>query len=263
MYSLDINFLRERQRQDEPADLPSTGTASTLEATPQNRTPIFIGAAAGLVLPLAVLGLWFWLGQQTQQLQGDIAALNQELEELGAAEARIQATQEELARARTEAEALAGVFTRVKPVSAVLEDLRDRIPPRAEITSVVTRNVVAANNNTADANASASEPAAVEMTISGHTASYEDANYFVLTLKQSEFFESDSVRLTGVNRVSFPRTLDGESFPENFEPTEVIAYTIEARLSDRSAIEILPTLTDKGAVGYVRRIGRLIERGLI
>lgn len=264
MYSLDINFLKERK----PQEFSKSSTPT--EATP-TRTflPLAIGGAVGLFFPLFVGGWWFGVNWQIEKLQKEIAALDQELSQLQAQKQTIQQKREQLQQAEAEAKALADIFNQIKPISAILNDISDRVPSDVQIRSIQQNEIAPSGEAEQPSQSSESEqlspPPTAELTISGVAKTYRDANYFLLTLQRSKFLKQEAAQLQSAQTVNYPAQVD---IPENqeiasIEPRKVVEYTITTQLNNRPASELLRELSRKGAMGLVTRIRTLQKKRLI
>jgi type IV pilus assembly protein PilN len=276
MYSLDVNFLKDRPEY--------AGQQNNLKPAPPpvgSMTPLFIGVAVGLLLPGLVGGLWFFLQQENAKTQQEIAQLNEQLGGLKKAEEEIKRLTDETNKVRGETVALASVFNKIKPWSAMLQDVRDRIPPNVQIKSITQKEVVATAPAAAGANApkpGTPAPAASPQTttstkleIVGSAKSFDDVNYFLLTLQRSPFLKTDETQLISAKLQDNPSKLEF-NYPQNqtqaggtvtYELPKIVAYTIQTTINDIPASELLRELDRKGAVGLVTRIRTLQEKGVL
>jgi type IV pilus assembly protein PilN len=266
MYSLDVNFLKDRpdyQQQDSGRE--SQRRSGQMGAL----TPLIVGVAVGCLLPGIVGGLWFYLRQQNAQLQERNAALDGELGRLGAREQEIEQIQNQTQQVNAETEALATVFNQIKPWSALLEDIRERIPPGVQISTIQQSEVAPEPPADPEAQEQQSALPSIKLDISGTASSFDDVNYFLLTLQRSPFIEDRSTRLTDAQLIDNPTQLEvPENQAENateviYELPKVVDYGISATLSDIPASELIRELDRKGAVGLVNRIRTLQEKGVI
>ncbi len=251
MYSLDVNFLRERrQTQQAPRETqPSQDTRT--EQLAQSNLPLIIGAVVGVALPAVVGGVWYLTNVRIAQVQEEITVLEQELSRLQSQQEQVAQKQQELEQTRANLTALANIFNTVKPISAILEDVRDRAPDNVQISSFQE----------------SSGEEGLTYTLQGIGESYEAVNYFFLTLQRSPFVAPKSVNLQTANQGTTSVELAENSPPlppeTEFSPEPIINYTISFRLNDQSASELLPVLQEKGAFGLVTRINTLREKGIV
>lgn len=247
MYSLDVNFLRERKEQ--PAPRKDTETQKqTLDSggSANDKLPLIIGAIVGVALPAAVFGYQLILSQQIQGVERKVSELQQELSQLQGKAEQVTQKQEELERARENLKALADIFNTIKPMSAILQDVRDRAPRNLQVNSL-------------------QESGEDSFSVEGIGESFETVNYFFLTLQRSPFIDPESVNLESASQTDFSVEL-AEELPEDVEeisPTPVISYTISFQLNDKPASNLLNTLEEKGATGLVTRIKTLQDQGIV
>lgn len=275
MYSLDVNFLKDRpdlvgQRGGERASAPPTPAGSM--------TPLIIGVAVGLLLPGLVGGLWLFLQQQNAQVQEEINQLNVTLGGLKQAEQQIKQLTDETNRVKSETAALASVFNQIKPWSAMLEDIQERVPPNVRIESIDQKQVVATAAPAAGANtpkpgtqpAQPSNQMTTKLEITGSARSFDDVNYFLLTLQRSPFFKSDETQLIVAKLQENPNKLE-VNYPQDqnqaggrvtYELPKAVGYRIQTSLNDVPASELIRELDRKGAVGLVTRIRTLQDKGV-
>jgi type IV pilus assembly protein PilN len=263
MYPININLLNDRPGYS-AGPVSSKGTLSGADNTPL----IWGGAFAGglLALTLLAFGGFSLLSQQLvsqeQKLDADLTALAPGLSKVSELKAQEQVIQSETA-------ALGKVFNQIKPWSATLQDLRDRVPATLQITKIEQTAAAApppsssaqtnslsnkalessADKAKSDA-AAAPPPPAGELKISGNTLNYSDVNDFELTLRKSAFLKPDQTKLTSSQRENNAQT-----------GINLIKYEMQTQLSDVPASEILQVLNAKGATGLVSRIETLKRQG--
>lgn len=247
MYSLDVNFLRERKEQPAPRKKPLTQEqAVDSGVSAEDKLPLIIGAIVLVALPAAVSGYWWFTSQQIQELEGQVSNLEQELSQAEGDAEQVTQKQQELEQAEENLTALADIFNTIKPMSAVLQDVRDRAPSNLQINSL-------------------QESGEDTFSVEGIGESFEAVNYFFLTLQRSPLIERESVNLETASQSEIDIEL-AEELPEDVEEvstTPVISYTISFQLNDDSASNLLDTLEEKGAMGLVTRIRTLQDRGIV
>ncbi|MUL35251.1 PilN domain-containing protein [Gloeocapsopsis dulcis] len=281
MYSLDINFI-----QDRPDYLRSTGkSVRKLKMLGSETAPLYLGIAIGVILPAMIGGAWLVLQTRNGQLETENAQLDAELSRLGLQEQEIQTTQAQINQVRTETQALATVFNQIRPWSAMLQDMRDRIPQAVQIETL--RQTAAAtpqpspqatnnpNNQQQEqqeqqnAEQQNQQPAQIptgSIEITGVARSFNDVNDFLLTLQQSAFLKPTDTRIVTAELVDLaePGTV---AVPQANTPAVVtpqaVRYTIQSTLSDVPASELLRELERKGTLGLVTRIRTLQQKGVI
>ena len=248
MYSLDVNFLRERKEQ--PASRKETPTEQQEERTTvsegEGRTPLFIGIGVGVALPAAVFGYNQIIAQQTQNLEREVSDLQQELNQFQAQQEQVTQKQEELKRAQENLTAFADIFNTIKPISAILQDVRDRAPSNVQVNAI-------------------QESEGDNFVLAGVGRNYEAVNYLFLTLQRSPLVQPESVTLQTASETEFSIEFT-EELPDNVEeiaPPDVISYSISFQLNDKPASTLIGTLEEKGATGLVTRIRTLQQKGIV
>lgn len=274
MYSLDVNFLKDRP------DIIKPPTGNDRQAQPEgSMTPLIIGVVIGLLLPGLVGGLWFVLQQQNAELQEEINGLKAQLGTLQQAEQQIKQLTDETNKVKDETAALASVFNQIKPWSAMLQDIRERTPPNVQIRSIqqklvtVTKNSPAPAANNPKPGTPPPNPSANQITklqIEGFARSFDDVNYLLLTLQRSPFLKSDETQLIVAKLDDSPSKLE-LNYPQNqnqaggkvtYELPKMVRYSIQTSLNDVPASELIRELDRKGAVGLVTRIRTLQDKGV-
>ena len=267
MYSLEINFLNDR-----PEFTPDTGPATpSAPVAPQaNPLPAIIGLVVAIALPGGAYMTKIYLDGEGVKLTTERDNLTTELSNIQSQLSQVETLKAEEASIQGEIESLVGVFSQVQPVSAILQEVSNRIPSNLRMS---TFNL-----------------ASNQLTLSGTAASYADLTDFLLVLKQSIFIDPKTVKLTastpGENPVQVevdylddptaPPTAQANTPPNHegedpdrpqveYNPPEVVTYTVTAQLSNPSATEpeVLDQLRTLGAAGLVERIEVLQQRGII
>jgi type IV pilus assembly protein PilN len=269
MYSLDVNFLKERQGSTQLAK--SSSRRGSGPAFSGDWTPAYIGLAAGLFLPLLGLGWWWWIQQEgvalaekqaTQQTQID--GLQGKLKELDQLNGQVKAAEDEV-------NSLVAVFDKLKPWSALLQDISNRVPLGLRLEGVKqSKEEVAVAASAAPAASGAPAPATLPrdaVAFNGTAASYEEVNNFVLKLKQSPFFDKEHVSLKKASLVddpAKPEIVDNKSGLEISAKTrQVVSYEISGVLSETPAPKLLKELEQLGAQGLVARLVALQQEGVL
>lgn len=293
MYSLDINFLRDRGIQQDPIKRSKPAPKGSL-------TPLYIGLAVGLLLPALVGGMWFFLQQQIAQKESDKANLDAQLAQLKIEQDKVAKLNAETAQVEEETTSLASVFDQIKPWSAMLQDIRERIPPGVQISSIAqtaapatpTPAAPAARARNAPRPAASPTPGASpgaktapnattaaaaprptsKLEITGRARSFDDVNFFLLTLQRSSFLKRNETQIVKAelvrdsSRVEVRRPTNAPGQPTGnttYELPKSVQFKIQTNLSDIPASELLRELNRKGAVGLVTRIQNLQEKGVI
>jgi type IV pilus assembly protein PilN len=167
---------------------------------------------------------------------------------------------------REETAALATIFNQIKPWSAMLQDLSDRVPPTLQITKIEQTGGAAAppggqppaNSQPPANNAAPQEappPAAVNgLKLTGNAVSFDNVNDFILTLRKSPFLVSEKTKL---------QTSERESTGNNAEGIALVKHEVETEINAVPASDLLQALSTTGAQGLVARINLLKQKGVI
>lgn len=252
MYSLDINFLNDR-----PNFAKNSEKNVKVAIKTGNLAPVFIGVAIGVIFPAFVATGWWLLQAKNAELEQVIAQLEEESKSLDAQIGSINKIKEETNKVKAETQSLVAVFDQIRPWSAMLQDLRDRIPATVQIENV---------KQIAPAVAAEGQPPpnpAGGVEITGLARSFNDVNDFVLSLQQSRFFKASDVKIISTELVDAPVKNPGTQTGVVIKPPKVAKYTIQTTLSDIPASDLIRELEQKGTVGLVARIRSLQKTGVI
>ncbi|MEB3211571.1 MAG: PilN domain-containing protein [Leptolyngbyaceae bacterium] len=247
MYSLDINFLNDRE--ERPSGIESAPAAT---GGPVNWTPAIVGVIVGAVPLALVLGGWIFLQNRNAALQRRVAELDTELQAVGAAQQQLAEERALAQQARDEALALATVFDKIRPWSALMRNFSLTVPSGVQIRSIEQ--------------AEGTEEESRDITVSGFANSFDDVNDFVLVLSRSPFLDEESTRLESATLVDFPDNFDfPEGSPSGIEVRvpQVVRYEIRATMTDAPASELISELENTLAVGLSSRIRALQDRGAL
>ena len=257
MYSLDINFLKDREvRVFEPRP-----RARGEGAAPGDRRPLFFGLAAALV-PLALVGgYWAVTRGQVNQLQARSLALDSELAQLQGQLAEISTIQGQTDAVRAEINAFVSVFNEIVPWSAILQDIRNRTPSRVQIVSLNQ-----GEGTTLEIDPTVTPPRSGGITVDGVACSYDDINDFALVLQRSPLLQSQTVAISQAQQQ--PTLLDPQTqgrCPGTAvgEPDYLIDYTIGSNITSTPSSQLIDELERQGTVGLVTRLRALREKGVI
>jgi type IV pilus assembly protein PilN len=250
MYSIDINLLNDRPEYGQQV-IFSPGYDSG------NKTPLLVGLGIGgaaLGLVLIGFGVMSFLNQQLmaeeENLDGELARLAPEL-------AKVDSLKAEEQKVKAETQALATIFNQIKPWSATLQDIRDRVPPSLQLTKIEQKAATPAQpQQTGQPNASTPTmtplAAPTQLAITGNALSFNDVNDFVLTLRKSPFLTVASTKLMSSERKTNDKT-----------KVSLVENQIETTINDVPASELLQVLNAKGATGLAARIGLLKQKGVM
>ncbi|MBW4659565.1 MAG: PilN domain-containing protein [Drouetiella hepatica Uher 2000/2452] len=282
MYGLDVNFLNDRAQRQTEAGLKST-------AVKDDPRPYYIGGGVALALLAAVGGAWFLLNGQNAELEKRQAELDGQLVALQAQLGEVQNVSQQVSQIESENQALATVFDQIKPWSAVLQDVRDRVPngiqldkieqlaPTVDPAAAAAPAPSPSPSASPEASPAAGAPATVpvetvptsqpRISLSGKARSFNDVNDFLLTLQQSPFLKGEDLKIVQSELIDNPTQVEftGQSASGEItvELPKVVEYTIEGDFSDMTASELLQDLERTLSVGLAARIQALRDRGVL
>ncbi|MBC6480563.1 MAG: PilN domain-containing protein [Hormoscilla sp. GM7CHS1pb] len=256
MYSLEINFLKDRPEYQQPKKETGTGTSSQIN--PKDLAPVAVGLMVAAVLVGGALGIKiYYLDPENAKLEKQLGQADRSIKQIEAKKNKIAAIKKETEEIEKQTEALATVFNQIKPWSALLQEIRDRTPGSVQIeelkqVEVVTR--IPAKNR----KEKPTQIRKVGIEITGLAKSYNDVNDFMLLLTKSSFLNGKETELVSTRMRKNPiRVKVPERSQIKVELPPVVGYKIRTFLSDAPAEEILAELERKGAVGLVNRIENL------
>lgn len=258
MYSLDINFLKDRPAFQKNSEKKVRGRISLPGG---DLTPFYVGGAIAVALPVLVGTVWWFLEAKNSELDQNIAQLEQENKKLEAQIGDIKKIKEETSKIKQETQALVSVFDRIRPWSAMLQDLRDRIPTSVQIQNIKQIAPIAPTKQQ-PSSSSTSSTGGVE--ISGLARSFNNVNDFMLTLQQSRFLKGTETKIISAELVDPPLPPSARSATSLvIKPPQIVKYTIQSSLSEVPASELIRELEQKGTVGLVTRIRSMQQTGVI
>ncbi len=285
MYSLNINFLKDRPEYQ--ANRPGSPAGGGAAAKP-SRLPIILGILVGVMVPAAIGGFSGYLLIQKGNLEANQAKLDQDLQDLEAELKKAAQAEAEMKAIDGLTQGLVGVFSRVKSWSAVLGDLRDRLPAGVQLISIrEADNPALKNTSSAPAKPAAGATAATAtantptppkkfLTIEGYANSIEGVGEFLLLLQKSPFLNPEATQLVSSTAVDNPAQIvqanqevqEGIAYTLAVPPPttagggaqvrivapKVIKYTIQSSYTNKPADQLLQVLDRSGASGLVVRI---------
>jgi type IV pilus assembly protein PilN len=252
MYNLDINFLKDRGLEPQVQKTTLTKTKKT-KASLNEKIPIIAGGAIAVIFPAATFGYNQIMTSQQAQLIEEAKGIDGQIASVTAQNEQIKTLEAQVTAAKANTQAFANVFNQVKPWSALLQDLSDRLPIGVQI-----RNVQQAGTN--------------QLTIQGLARSYNDVNDLVLSLKKSSFFVPDTIRLQSARLTAYTppaekktdKSTDKDKTPEYvWEYPQIVDYSISIEISTAPASQLVDELSRKGAVGLVSRLRTLQQKGAV
>ncbi|MEH2050325.1 PilN domain-containing protein [Nostoc sp.] len=256
MYSLDVNFLKDRPAYQKK---PEGKGGISLKFPTGDLTLVYVGVGIGVGLPV-LLGVGWWLLQgKIVELEGTVAQLDQQSKQLDTEIGNLNKIKAETKSVKEETQALVTVFDQIRPWSAMLQDLRDRIPAAVQIKSIKQIPPIAVV-----AGQPPNNPAG-GLEITGLARSFNDVNDFLLSLQQSQFLKPTETRIitAGLVNAPLPPSVGQPTNGVIIKPPQVVEYTIQSSMNDVPASELIRELEKKGTVGLVTRIRSIQQTGVI
>ncbi len=267
MYAIEINLLKERQGASQTG--PRTRFGLPVDLT--DRNPLLLGIAAGAGMVGLVVGIYLVLALLNQRLTAREQTLDNQLAEIGPRVGSVETLQAQTQQFQSQTQALATIFNQVKPWAAMLQDLRDRTPPRLQVTQITQTGAPPPTNASPQASPSpgsspapspspAGAPAAApapaqatgNLTISGNSLSFGSINDFVLSLQRSPFLKGEVTQLTQAQLQEGTQTV-----------VPLAEFQIQSGITDVPASELLLELNQNGATGLVTRLKALKDQGVL
>lgn len=264
MYSLNVNLLKERS---DSKKVTGTRAIRTRRST-GSLTRVYLALGFALVLPGLAGCVWLFLQSQNSQLENKIAGLDSQLNSLGIEQQQLQKLQDQANAIRSQNRALASVFNQIRPWSAMLQDLSDRIPAEVQIQSIKQATPPPSSAPPAPTNQTAAQktptppPPSSGIELTGMASSFSGVNDFLLTLQKSPFFKPQETKIVKAELVDGPTPVTQPGKPVQ-KPPQFVRYTIQTRLSDIPASDLIAELERDGTLGLVTRIRTLQARGII
>ena len=254
MYSLDVNFLKDRHLKQTGKGTPTAKISTAINLRKQTSLLIGVAVGAGLLTLTGLLGLI--VGWQTSETQAKIQQLDGELGELQVQSKKLEDLRGQLKALEAENKALVGVFNQIRPWSAILQEIRQQTPSSVQLNSV-QQVEVPANPNQGQPNL------ATRLKISGFASNYEAVNDYLLTLQASPFLQGKQTVIESAALADLPVEVDNQYKNINITFPQVVQFVITAQLSDTPATQQLPNLARNGAIGVITRINTLKRQGAI
>jgi type IV pilus assembly protein PilN len=247
MYPLDINFLKDRGFDDA---VETQSQAPKKPASIAEKIPIVVGGIIAIALPLLSFQHARSFEAKQAEAQSQIAEVEAEIAKKQGENQTLEQMQTQVQAAKTETQALVQVFDKIRPWSAILQEIRDRTPPGVQVDSL-------------SQSGSGSE---IDLQISGSARSYDDVNDFVLFLQRSPFFDKNGIILGNVNTGDLQIDVaNQEELPENvsFTLPQGVQYSITAQLNNLPSSGLIKELQEKGSIGVLTRLKTLEQQGAI
>ncbi len=290
MYSLDINFLKDRSPEEQGG-----GGGGRQPSQPINKIPILIGLGVAIVPLLGVGGFWLFVQKQTNDLAAEKDRLEANLQAQIKDQTELNNLLTETNQAKFETQSLANIFTQVKPWSALLEELREITPEGIQIKSLAQTIVPNPNYAPPPPPAAAPPPAppptpgappapppaaapppppppistipptTSQIDITGVARSYEEVNDFVLRIKKSRFFKKEQTVLMSADLSPVNLLLDQQqkkTIDLDAKISDMVNFRIQTLVTDSPASDLIKELQKNRADGLVTRLKVLEEKGV-
>jgi type IV pilus assembly protein PilN len=224
MYNLDINFLKDR----EPIAQEVGGAAPIAD------TQFLIGGGVISLVALAIVGgVYFFLQSQVDSLTKELGTLtatesnrDTELKRLAGTEAEFNALE-----ARTKL--LTNLIVKDIPVSVILQDIRVKTPASVQVFTVAQTGI--------------------NITITGQSTGFDEANDFVLILQKSPYLNPNTTKLVSARQKP----------PVKDVKLNLVDFQITTSLTDKTTDRLVADLDKSEAQGAVTRVKLLQEKGVV
>jgi type IV pilus assembly protein PilN len=275
MFNLDINFLNDRPDLKPGATSSRGGVVRRPIGGTESRVPLYAGIATAVTLLALTGGAWGYYTWQKGELTTQETELDSKLGAIASKQKELDVANKKVAAAEGEIKALATVFNQIKPWSAMSQDLRERLPPGVQITSIVQAPIAAG------APAAATNPVySLGVTIKGEANDFDQVNDFLVILKKSDFLNPDATKIVETTRldskplpaISLPKAVElpvkpGQEKPKDNNNQSIklpgrVTFTVQSKMSEVPTSDLLRELDRKGAVGLVTRVEALKSKGV-
>ena len=247
MYSLDVNFLKDRGLD---TAVETHGPTATKPTSIQEKIPMAVGGVLAILLPFIALSSTKNYEAKQAKAQTQVKQLDREIAKRQNENKSLEEIESQISEAKTETEALVGVFDKIRPWSAILQEVGERTPPGVQVSSL-------SQNGSGSAS---------KLQISGSARSYNDVNDFVLFLQRSPFFNKKGIILGNLSSTSLPIEVANEDIlPErvSLKIPGGIKYSITAQLNNGPTSKLIKELDRNGAIGVVTILKTLEQKGAI
>ena len=240
MYSLDVNFLKDRHLE---TSAKTTLINESRSFSLKEQLPLIIGGGVMVVLPALTASSLLVLNQLSSSTQQKIEQLDSQLGQLSAQNQSIDEINAKVEQNEEEIKSLVTVFNQIRPWSAILSEIEAKIPANVQVGSITQSDT--------------------GVVLSGYAMNYDDLNDFVLTLQTSLLLDAERTAITSASLEDFP--IKTNNVPENVEVEfpQGVNYTITTAISDRPSSELIQEFARTGAIGLVNRIRTLENKGVI
>lgn len=275
MFNLDINFLNDRPDLKPSATSSRGGAVRRSIVGADSQVPLYAGIATALTLLTLTGGALAYFNWQKSELTTRETELDSKLGAIASKQKELDMANKKVADAEGEIKALATVFNQIKPWSAMSQDLRERLPPGVQVTSIVQAPAV-----TGAPVAGTNPVYSLDVTIKGEANDFDQVNDLLVILKKSNFLKPDSIKILETARldskplpaISLPRAVElpvkpGQEKPKDNNNQAIklpgrVTFTVQSKMSEVPTSDLLRELDRKGAVGLVTRVEALKSKGV-
>ncbi len=243
MYSLDVNFLKDRHLDSSAKATTGTGLTPSRTFSVKEQLPLLIGGTVMVILPALTASSLLVLNQLSSSTQQRIQQLESQLGQLNAQNKSIEEIEAKVKQNDAEIQSLVTVFNQIRPWSALLREIEEQIPPNVQIGSIVQKEN--------------------ELTIEGYAMTYDDLNDFLLTLQSSPLLEAEETVIQRASLEDFPAQMENTPNDVEVEFPKGVKYTINTSISDRPSSELRRIFSENGAIGLINRIETLERKGVL
>lgn len=234
MFVPEINFLRDQAGRT-AANSGYTPAPDFNESSPGGIDPLLIGAAVPILSLAAVAGLTLFFNSQVSAKEASVAELDGRISTLNQQIASINSLKKEIESERSRVEAVVNLFDLSRPWSAVLEDLRRRVPEGVWLSSLTSASAKDGYDT---------------VQLEGKALDFQQVAALQLTLKDSPFVNDATVQ-----DATKEDSKDGS-------PT-TINYKIQVKLTGRKLREMVTALETTGSVGILEKLRRVQQEKLV
>jgi type IV pilus assembly protein PilN len=275
MFNLDINFLNDRPDLKPGATSSRGGVVRRPSGGTESPVPFYAGIATALILLVLTGGALAYYSWQKGNLETQQTELDAKLGAIASKQKELDAAKQKVADAEGEIKALGTVFNQIKPWSAISQDLRERLPPGVQISSIVQAPAVGGPP------AAGKNPVySLDLTIKGEANDFDQVNDFLVILKKSNFLKPDETKILETARldskplpaISLPKAVElpvkpGQEKPKDNNNRAIklpgrVTFTVQSKMSEAPTSELLRELDRKGAVGLVTRVEAFKSKGV-
>ncbi|MEG3436004.1 PilN domain-containing protein [Pannus brasiliensis CCIBt3594] len=252
MYSIDVNFLKDRHLAERVKTASVAKIPSGIDLRKQQPILIGIGVGVGLLALTSLLG--FFVNWQKTQTEAQIGSLDAELGQLQGQTKKLEGMKAQLAALEQENRALVSVFDRIRPWSAIVQEISQQTPPAVQVKSIQQVDLPPDPGQTGPK---------TQIKISGIARNYEAVNHYLLTLQGSPFLNAEKTAIENAALADILVPLEKEKSNVKITIPQGVQYSIVTELKDTPVSQQLANIARNRAVGVVTRIETLKQQGAL